>query len=189
MLPFVHLHVHSEYSLLDGLGRVEDLVVRATELGMPALAITDHGVMYGAIEFYQAAKKHGVKPIIGIEMYISPRGMKQRDSKQDRKSHHITLLAKDSIGYHNLLQIATAGELEGFYYKPRVDKKYLDEHAESLSECPQCGSFNSVDDRHARYVKSPAPRGEEHEKGASPAPRRNTSHRKRPHQRRRGPGQ
>ena len=140
MLPFVHLHVHSEYSLLDGLGRIEDLVIRATELGMPALALTDHGVMYGAIEFYQAAKKHGIKPIIGIEMYISPRGMKQRDSKKDRKSHHITLLAKDNVGYHNLLQIATTAELEGFYYKPRVDKKYLAEHTQGLIALSGCGS-------------------------------------------------
>ncbi len=140
MRPFAHLHVHSEYSLLDGLGRIEDLVVRATELGMPALALTDHGVMYGAIEFYQAAKKHGIKPIIGVEMYIAPRGMKQRESKKDRKSHHITLLAKDSIGYHNLLQIATTAELEGFYYKPRVDKKYLAEHAEGLIALSGCGS-------------------------------------------------
>ncbi len=140
MRPFVHLHVHSEYSLLDGLGRVEDLVVRAKELDMPALALTDHGVMYGAIEFYRAAKKHRVKPIIGIEMYIASRGMKQRDSKKDRKSHHITLLAKDSSGYHNLLQIATAAELEGFYYKPRVDKKYLARHAEGLIALSGCGS-------------------------------------------------
>ncbi len=140
MRPFVHLHVHSEYSLLDGLGRVEDLVVRAAELDMPALALTDHGAMYGAIEFYQAAKKHGIKPIIGLEMYISPRGMKQRDPKKDRKPHHIILLARDNAGYHNLLQIATAGELEGFYYKPRVDKKYLAEHAEGLIALSGCGS-------------------------------------------------
>ncbi len=140
MRPFVHLHVHSEYSLLDGLGRIEDLVVRATELGMPALALTDHGVMYGAIEFYQAAKKHGIKPIIGVEMYIAPRGMKQRDSKKDRKSHHIILLAKDNVGYHNLLQIATTAELEGFYYKPRVDKEYLAEHAQGLIALSGCGS-------------------------------------------------
>ncbi|MGA9349249.1 MAG: DNA polymerase III subunit alpha [Anaerolineae bacterium] len=140
MRPFVHLHVHSEYSLLDGLGRIQDLVVRAKELGMPALALTDHGAMYGAIEFYQAAKRHGVKPIIGIEMYIAPRGMKQRDSKKDRKPSHITLLAKDNVGYYNLLQIATAAELEGFYYKPRVDKKYLAEHAQGLIALSGCRS-------------------------------------------------
>ena len=140
MLPFVHLHVHSEYSLLDGLGRVEDLVTRAKELSMPALALTDHGAMYGTIEFYQVAKKHGIKPIIGIEMYIAPRGMKRRDPKKDRSPHHITLLAKDNVGYHNLLQIATAAELEGFYYKPRVDKKYLAEHAQGLIALSGCRS-------------------------------------------------
>jgi len=96
--------------------------------------------MYGAIEFYQAAQKHGIKPIIGTEMYISPRGMKQRDSKQDRKSHHITLLAKNNVGYQNLLQIATTAELEGFYYKPRVDKEYLAEHTQGLIALSGCGS-------------------------------------------------
>ena len=140
MRPFVHLHVHSEYSLLDGLGRIRDLVIRAKELGMPALALTDHGAMYGAIEFYQVAQQHGIKPIIGTEMYISPRSMTQRDSKKDRRSSHITLLAKDNVGYHNLLQIATAAELEGFYYKPRVDKKYLAEHAQGLIALSGCGS-------------------------------------------------
>ena len=140
MHPFVHLHVHSEYSLLDGLGRVGDLVARAKELAMPALALTDHGAMYGAIEFYQAAKRRGIKPIIGIEMNIAPRGMNQRDAKKDRSPHHITLLAKDNVGYHNLLAIATAGELEGFYYKPRVDKKYLAQHTQGLIALSGCGS-------------------------------------------------
>jgi len=96
--------------------------------------------MYGAIEFYQAAKSHGVKPIIGIEMYVAPRGMKRRDPQKDRSSNHIILLAKDKVGYHNLLQIATAAELEGFYYKPRVDKKYLAEHAQGLIALSGCGS-------------------------------------------------
>jgi DNA polymerase-3 subunit alpha len=140
MRPFVHLHVHSEYSLLDGLGRIGDLVARAKELAMPALALTDHGAMYGAVEFYQAAKKRGIKPIIGIEMNIAPRGMNQRDAQKDRSPHHITLLAKDNVGYHNLLQIATAGELEGFYYKPRVDKKYLAQHTQGLIALSGCGS-------------------------------------------------
>jgi len=140
MPPFVHLHVHSEYSLLDGLGRVEDLAVRAKELGMPALALTDHGAMYGAIEFYQMAKKHGIKPIIGIEMNIAPRSMKRRDPKKDRNPHHIILLARDNVGYHNLLQIATAAQLEGFYYKPRVDKEYLAEHAQGLIALSGCRS-------------------------------------------------
>lgn len=140
MRPFVHLHVHSEYSLLDGLCRVGDLVARAKELDMPALALTDHGAMYGAIEFYQAAKKRGIKPILGIEMNIAPRSMKRRDPQKDRSPHHITLLAQDKTGYHNLLQIATAAQLEGFYYKPRVDKKYLAEHAQGLIALSGCRS-------------------------------------------------
>jgi DNA polymerase-3 subunit alpha len=140
MSGFVHLHVHSTYSLLDGLAHTEELVKRAKELDMPALAITDHGVMYGAVEFYQKARKHRVKPIIGIEMYISPRRMTDRDPQKDKSPTHIVLLAKDKTGYQNLLQIATAGQLEGFYYKARVDKPYLRQHAEGLIALTGCGS-------------------------------------------------
>jgi DNA polymerase-3 subunit alpha len=140
MSGFVHLHVHSTYSLLDGLAHTEELVKRAKELDMPALAITDHGVMYGAVEFYQKARKHHVKPIIGMEMYISPRRMTDRDPQKDKSPTHIILLAKDKTGYQNLLQIATAGQLEGFYYKPRVDKPYLRQHAEGLIALTGCGS-------------------------------------------------
>ncbi len=137
---FVHLHVHSEYSLLDGLGRIADLTARAAELGMPALALTDHGVMYGAIEFYRAAKAQGIKPIIGVEMYIAPHRMTDRDPKKDRSLYHLVLLAKNNTGYQNLLRIATAAQLEGFYYKPRVDKEYLAAHAEGLIALTACGS-------------------------------------------------
>jgi len=140
MSDFVHLHVHSEYSLLDGLGKVEELAKRAAELGMPALALTDHGAMYGAIEFYQAAKKYGIKPIIGMEAYISPRGMKQRHPQRDKNSYHLILLAENETGYQNLLKIATAAQLEGFYYKPRVDKEYLREHAQGLIALSGCKS-------------------------------------------------
>jgi DNA polymerase-3 subunit alpha len=140
MSGFVHLHVHSTYSLLDGLAHAEDLVKRARELDMPALAITDHGVMYGAVEFYQKARKYSIKPIIGIEMYIAPRRMTDRDPQKDKSSHHIVLLAKDKAGYQNLLRIATAGQLEGFYYKPRVDKSYLRKHAQGLIALTGCGS-------------------------------------------------
>ncbi len=140
MSGFVHLHVHSTYSLLDGLAHAEELVKRARELGMPALAITDHGVMYGAVEFYQKARKYGIKPIIGMEMYIAPRRMTDRDPQKDKSPHHIILLAKDQAGYQNLLQIATAGQLEGFYYKPRVDKPYLRKHAQGLIALTSCGS-------------------------------------------------
>ncbi|MFB0537339.1 MAG: DNA polymerase III subunit alpha [Anaerolineae bacterium] len=140
MSGFVHLHVHSTYSLLDGLAHTEELVKRARELDMPALAITDHGVMYGAVEFYQEARKYGIKPIIGIEMYIAPRRMTDRDPHKDKSPHHIILLAKDKTGYQNLLQIATAGQLEGFYYKPRVDRPYLRKHAQGLIALTGCGS-------------------------------------------------
>jgi len=140
MSGFVHLHVHSTYSLLDGLAHTEDLVRRARELDMPALAITDHGVMYGAIEFYQKARKYGLKPIIGIEMYIAPRRMSDRDPEKDKSPYHIILLARNKTGYKNLLQIATAAQLEGFYYKPRVDKAYLREHAQGLIALTGCGS-------------------------------------------------
>ncbi len=131
-MSFVHLHVHSEYSLLDGLGKVPRLVARAKELGMPALAITDHGVLFGVVEFYNAAKEAGIRPIIGMEAYLSPRGMKDREARTDRDPAHLLLLAESDAGYQNLLQIATAAQLEGFYYKPRIDHEYLAAHAEGL---------------------------------------------------------
>ena len=131
-MSFVHLHVHTEYSLLDGMGKVDRLVARAKELGMPALAITDHGTMFGVVEFYNAAKDAGIRPVIGIETYLAPRGMKDRDARADREPAHLILLAETDIGYHNLLRIATAAQLEGFYYKPRVDREFLAAHAEGL---------------------------------------------------------
>ncbi len=140
MPKFVHLHVHSEYSLLDGLGRINDLLARAVELDMDALALTDHGVMFGAMEFYQKARKQNVRPIIGCEIYVAPRRMRDRDSQKDKSSYHLVLLAKNNAGYRNLLRIATAGQLEGFYYKPRVDKEYLAAHAEGLIALSACGS-------------------------------------------------
>ncbi len=140
MSGFVHLHVHSEYSLLDGMPHVEDLVKTAREMGMPAIALTDHGVMYGAVEFYFKAKEHGVKPIIGCEIYVSPRDMHERDPKLDKNPYHLVLLARDNTGYRNLMRIATAAQLEGFYYKPRVDKKFLAEHSQGLIALTACGS-------------------------------------------------
>jgi DNA polymerase-3 subunit alpha len=140
MADFVHLHVHSDFSLLDGLGKVKDLTQAAANMGMPALALTDHGAMFGALHFYHAAKKVGIKPIIGCEIYISPRRMTQRDVRRDARSNHLILLAENQIGYQNLLQIATAAQLEGFYYKPRVDKTYLAAHAEGLIALSSCGS-------------------------------------------------
>ena len=139
MADFTHLHVHSEYSLLDGLGRVDQLVARAKDLGMSALAITDHGVMHAAVDFYMAAKNAGIKPIVGCEVYVAPNGRQDRRAKIDGNPFHLVLLAKDRTGYRNLLSLATKAHLEGFYYKPRVDKEILASHRDgliALSACP-----------------------------------------------------
>jgi DNA polymerase-3 subunit alpha len=138
--PFVHLHVHTEYSLLDGLSKVPRLVARAQELGQPALAITDHGVMFGVIEFYNATKKAGVKPIIGIETYLAPRSRFDRDPQHDKSAYHLLLLAQNNTGYQNLLKLASKAQLEGFYYKPRVDKEILAQHSEGVICLSGCGS-------------------------------------------------
>lgn len=138
MSEFVHLHVHSEYSLLDGLSRAKGLAARAKELNMPAVAITDHGTMFAAIEFHDACKAEGVKPIIGVESYLAPRTMADRDGKLDRSPYHLLLLAENETGYKNLLKIASTAQLEGFYQKPRVDKKYLEGVAEGLIATTGC---------------------------------------------------
>jgi DNA polymerase-3 subunit alpha len=131
-MSFAHLHVHSEYSLLDGASRIPKLVARAKELGMPALALTDHGTMYGTIDFYRACRKEKIKPIIGIETYLAARRMTDKSLEVDRKRFHLLLLAMSDTGYKNLLKIASASQLEGFYYKPRIDKEYLLAHSEGL---------------------------------------------------------
>lgn len=136
--PFVHLHVHTEYSLLDGLSRISKLVERAKELEMPALAITDHGTMFGVIDFYRAAKKAGIKPIIGVEAYLARRGMQDRDPKLDTKPYHMLLLARNQQGYQNLLKIASAAQLEGYYYRPRIDREFLAAHSEGLIATSGC---------------------------------------------------
>ncbi len=132
MASFAHLHVHTEYSLLDGMSRIKDLVHYTKELGMDSLAITDHGAMYGVIEFYRACKAEGVKPIIGLESYLAPRGMRDKDSKLDSKPYHLLLIAQNQTGYKNLLKIASASQLEGYYYRPRIDKEFLAAHSEGL---------------------------------------------------------
>ena len=135
---FTHLHVHTEYSMLDGLSRIEDLVVRNKQLGMDSLAITDHGGMYGAIDFYQIAKKHGVKPIIGCEMYVAPDSRHERSSN-NKSPYHMTVLSQDERGYDNLVKLVSKSNLEGFYYKPRIDREILEQHSEGLivlSGCP-----------------------------------------------------
>ncbi len=135
---FVHLHVHSEYSLLDGLPHPAELAQRAQELNQRALAITDHGTMFAAIEFHDACRQSGVKPIIGLEAYLAPRGRKDRDPKLDRNAYHLLLLAENETGYRNLMKLATAAQLEGFYYYPRVDKEILAEYAEGLIATTGC---------------------------------------------------
>lgn len=131
-MSFVHLHAHTEYSLLDGQGKVKKMVARAKELGMPALAITDHGTMFGVIEFFKACKANEIKPIVGVEAYMAPRQMGERDPMKDRKAFHLLLLAENEVGYRNLLQIATAGQLQGYYYNPRIDHDFLASHSEGL---------------------------------------------------------
>lgn len=132
MTPFVHLHVHSEYSLLDGAARIRDLVSQAAESGMTAMALTDHGVMYGAIPFYKACKQHGIKPIIGCEVYYTAGSRKEKAARKDQPIHHLLLLAKNEIGYRNLMKLSSIGHLEGFHYKPRVDAEVLQQYHEGI---------------------------------------------------------
>ena len=138
MSGFTHLHVHTEYSLLDGASRIEELVLRAKELGMNSLAITDHGVMYGAVDFYKAAKKHGIKPIIGCEVYVAPRGHKEKDGRADKEYAHFVLLAENETGYYNLIKLVSLGFTEGFYYKPRIDYELLEKYSEGLIGLSAC---------------------------------------------------
>ena len=138
MSEFVHLHVHSHYSLLDGLAKIPDIVDRAQELGMKSVALTDHGVMYGMIEFYKTAKKKGIKPILGCEVYVAPRRMEDKTPRIDSSPFHLVLLAKNFEGYQNLLKLVTAAHLEGYYYKPRVDKDILKKHSNGLIALSAC---------------------------------------------------
>ncbi|REK64790.1 MAG: DNA polymerase III subunit alpha [Cohnella sp.] len=132
MCGFVHLHVHSEYSLLDGASRIREMAARAAELGMKALALTDHGVLYGAIPFYKACREHGIKPIIGMEAYMAAGSRLERASRREQPIYHLTLLAKNETGYRNLMKLSSIAHLEGFYYKPRIDFETLSAHAEGL---------------------------------------------------------
>src|SRR5436309_4770710 len=133
-VDFVHLHLHTEYSLLDGASRLDKLMDRAHALKFRALSITDHGVLYGAIDFYQQARAKGIKPIIGCEVYVAPGSRLEKKSSSGGKDvyHHLVLLAKDETGYQNLIKLTTAAHLEGYYYKPRIDKELLSAHREGL---------------------------------------------------------
>lgn len=135
--PFVHLHNHSEFSLLDGASKIKDMVKYAVAEEMPAIALTDHGTMYGSFEFYKAAQAANIKGIVGVELYCATRHRTQRDPKKDG-NYHLVALAKNEIGYKNLLQLVTKASLEGFYYKPRVDRELLEMHHEGLIICSAC---------------------------------------------------
>lgn len=138
MAKFTHLHVHSEYSLLDGLAKIDELLLKAIELGMDSIALTDHGVMYGIIKFYLKAKEYGIKPILGMEAYVANRSRFDKQAKLGSDQFHLVLLAKNEKGYKNLIELTTKAHLEGFYYKPRIDLELLQEHAEGLIASTAC---------------------------------------------------
>ena len=139
-IPFVHLHFHTEFSLLDGANKIKEATQLAAEMGMKGLAITDHGVMYGVIEFYQNAIKSGIKPIIGCEMYLSHGRMheKKREEETGSQANHQLLLAENNTGYQNLIYLVSKGHLEGFYYKPRIDMELLAQYSEGLIATSSC---------------------------------------------------
>ncbi|MFZ5808307.1 MAG: DNA polymerase III subunit alpha [Chloroflexota bacterium] len=157
-MSFVHLHVHSEYSLLDGFSNIKKLVRRVKEMGMGAVALTDHGTMFGVVEFYNQATAAGVKPIIGVEAYLAARSMRERDPQLDKKSTHLLLLAENQTGYQNLLQLVSKAQLEGFYYYPRIDHELLAQHAEGLictsgcmsAEIPRLITDGNIDEARRR---------------------------------------
>ena len=137
-MGFVHLHVHTQYSLLDGNCRIKDLICATKKQGQTAIAITDHGVMYGAVEFYKCAKQEGIKPIIGCEVYVAPRRRFDKEKFYDSEYHHLVLLCKNETGYKNLIKLVSAGFTEGFYSKPRIDKELLEQHSEGLIALSAC---------------------------------------------------
>lgn len=138
-MDFTHLHVHTEYSLLDGSGKIGEMAAQAKALGMNSLAITDHGAMYGVVDFYKAARKEGIKPIIGCEIYVTNGSRFDRETGQgDDRYYHLVLLAENNVGYANLMKIVSIGFTEGFYYKPRVDYEILEKYSEGLIALSAC---------------------------------------------------
>ena len=138
-MSFTHLHVHTEYSLLDGSSKIKELVHQTKELGMDSIAITDHGAMYGVIDFYKAAKAEGIKPIIGCEIYVTTGSRFQKEARQgENRYYHLVLLAENDTGYHNLIKIVSRGFTEGFYYKPRVDYEVLERYHEGIIALGAC---------------------------------------------------
>src|SRR3984957_1196098 len=144
--PFTHLHVHTHYSLLDGANKIPDLVKRAKALGMDSLAITDHGCMFGVVEFFNECKKEGIKPILGMEAYLAPADRRDRTATNGETAYHLLLLAQNLEGYHNLIKLSSRAYREGFYYKPRIDKEILREHCAGLIATSAClgGEIPSV---------------------------------------------
>ena len=138
-MNFVHLHVHTEYSLLDGSNKIKEYVARVKELGMDSAAITDHGVMYGVIDFYREAKAQGIKPILGCEVYVAPGSRFDKETGGgDDRYYHLVLLAENNEGYQNLMKIVSVGFTEGFYYKPRVDKEILRKYHKGIIATSAC---------------------------------------------------
>src|SRR5919107_2026159 len=138
MPEFVHLHLHSEYSLLDGACRIEELLDRAVQLKMPALAITEHGNMFSSIIFHDQARKRGINPILGCEVYVAPGDRRTRSGVPGETANHLVLLAETKEGYHNLIKLVSSGYTEGFYYKPRIDKDLLAQHSKGLIGLSSC---------------------------------------------------
>src|SRR6187401_2329501 len=138
MSEFVHLHLHTEFSLLDGACRIDELLDRAAELKMPALAVTEHGNMFSAVAFHDAARKRGINPILGCEVYVAPGDRRDRSGTPGETANHLVLLAETNEGFHNLIKLVSAGYTEGFYYKPRIDKDLLAQHATGLIGLSSC---------------------------------------------------
>src|SRR5438552_13179335 len=138
MSEFVHLHLHSEYSLLDGACRIEELLDKAVELEMPAMAITEHGNMFSSVIFHDQARKRGINPILGCEVYVAPGDRRVKSGTPGETANHLVLLAETNEGYHNLIQLVSAGYTDGFYYKPRIDKDLLARHATGLIGLSSC---------------------------------------------------
>ena len=137
-IDFTHLHVHTEYSLLDGASRVKKLITHAKELGMKSIAITDHGTMYGTIAFYKEALKQGIKPIIGCEVYVAPKSRFDNFEVEGTRYYHLILLAENNKGYQNLIKLVSLANIEGMYYKPRVDKDLLRQYHEGIICLSSC---------------------------------------------------
>src|SRR5215471_16727222 len=137
-MEFVHLHLHSEYSLLDGACRIEELLDKAVELQMPAMAITEHGNMFSSVVFHDQARKRGINPILGCEVYVAPGDRRTKSGTPGETANHLVLLAETNEGYHNLIKLVSSGYTEGFYYKPRIDKDLLQQHSAGLIGLSSC---------------------------------------------------